>query len=165
MTSVGVAMRFPERVFTVEEVERAKKIIDKGHRHRLRVKGGPEFTRKVKKALSLIKTAKYYDFLRTYIRQIVEISGFSQLRESEVAIWANMYTVADPVDAASFFVQKANQMMEYIEGKLYYGGEAEKRAVEKRIEFLKELKKRSKGNNLKKKCEEHIKRWSEIPYP
>jgi hypothetical protein len=158
-------MRFPERVFTVEEVERAREIIEKGHRHRLRVKGGPEFRRKVKEALRLIETAKYYDFLRTYIRQIVEIDGFSQLRESEVAIWANMYTVADPVDAASFFVQKAHQMMEYIEGKLYYGGEAEKRAVEKRVEFLKELRKRSKSNDVKKKCEEYIKRWSEMAYP
>ena len=158
-------MRFPERVFTVEEVKRAREIIKKGYRHRLRVKGSPEFKRKVKKALRLIKTAKYYDFLRTYIKQIVEIGGFSQLRESEVAIWANMYTVADPVDAASFFVQKAHQMKEYIEGKLYYGGEAEKRAVEKRVEFLKELRKRSKSNDVKKKCEEYIKRWSEITYP
>lgn len=162
---MGVALRFPERVFTVKEVERARKIIEKGYRHRLMVKGSPEFKRKVKKALRLIKTAKYYDFLRTYIKQIVEIGGFSQLRESEVAIWANMYTVADPVDAASFFVQKAHQMKEYIEGKLYYGGEAEKRAVEKRVEFLKELRKRSKSNDVKKKCDEYIKRWRETTYP
>ncbi|MFQ6081266.1 MAG: hypothetical protein ACE5OW_06330 [Candidatus Bathyarchaeia archaeon] len=158
-------MGFPERVFTVEEVERAREIIEKGYRHRLRVKGGSEFKRKVEEALRLIKTAQYYDFLRTYIRQIVEIGGLSQLRESEVAIWANMYTVADPVDAASLFVQKAHQMKEYIEGKLYYGGEAEKRAVEKRVEFLEELRKRSKNNDVKKKCEEYIKRWREMTYP
>lgn len=149
----------------MEEVERAREIVNKGYKHRLRVKGGPEFKHKVEKALRLIKTAKYYDFLRTYIREIVEIGGLGQLRESEVAIWANMYTVADPVDAASFFVQKAHQMMEYIEGKLYYGGEAEKRSVEKRVEFLKELRKRSKNNDVKKKCGEYLTRWSEMTYP
>lgn len=158
-------MGFPERVFTAEEVERARETIKSGYKHRLRVKGGPEFKREVKRALRLIKTAKYYDFLRTYIKEIVETGGFSQLRESEVAIWANMYTVADPVDAASFLVQKAHQMMEYIEGKLYYGGEAEKRATEKRVEFLKKLRKRTKNDDVKKKCKEYLKRWSEIPYP
>lgn len=131
----------------------------------MRVKGSPEFNLKVKKALRLIKIAKSYDFFRTYIKEIVEIGGFSQLRESEVAIWANMYTVADPVDAASFFIQKAYQMMEYLEGKLYYGGEAEKRAVERRVKFLEELRKRSNSNDVKKRCEEYIKRWREIPYP
>ncbi len=129
------------------------------------MKGGPEFNLKVKKALRLIKTAKYYDFFRTYIKEIKEISGFSQLRESEVAIWANMYAVAEPVDAASFFIQKAYQMMEYLEGKLYYGGEAEKRSVERRVEFLEELKKRSNNKDVKKRCKEYIKRWREIPYP
>jgi len=158
-------MRFPVRVFTVEEVERAREIIERGYRHRLRVKGSLEFKRKVKEALKLVETAEYYNFLRTYIRLIVEIGGFSQLRESEVTIWANLYTIADPVDAASFFVQKAYQMKEYIEGKLYYGGEAEKRAVKQRIEFLKELKERSKSKDVKRECEEHIKRWSEITYP
>lgn len=158
-------MEFPESVFTVEEVKRAREIIERGYKHRLTVKGSHEFKRKVKEALDLIKTAGYYDFLRTYIRQIVEIDGFSQLREAEVAIWANKYAVADPVDAAGFLVQKAYQMKEYIEGKLYYGGEAEKRAVDKRIEFLKELKKRSQSNDIRKKCEEYLKRWTEIPYP
>ncbi len=158
-------MGFPERVFTDEEVKMAKEIIEKGYRHCLTVKGSPEFKYKAKEALRLIKTARYYDFLRTYIKQIVEIEGLSQLRESEVAIWANMYTVADAVDAASFFVQKAHQMMEYIEGELYFGGEAEKRAVEKRIEFLNELRKRSENNEIKRRCEEFVRRWREMAYP
>jgi len=158
-------MEFPERVFTVKEVEEARELIERGYKHRLRVRGSPEFKRQVKEALKLIKTAKHYEFLRTYIKQIVEVDGFSQLREAEVAIWANKYAVEDSVDAAGFFVQKAYQMREYIEGKLYYGGEAEKRAVEKRIEFLKELQKRSKRNDVREKCEEYVKRWTETVFP
>ncbi len=158
-------MRFPERVFTFEEVQTARELIEKGYRHRLIVRGSPDFKHKVKEALELVKTAKYYDFLRTHIKQIIEIQGFSQLREAEVAIWANKYAVADPVDAASFFVQKAYQMKEYVEGKLYYGGEAEKRAVEKRIEFLKKLQKRSQRDDVREKCEEFVKRWTETVFP
>jgi len=158
-------MDFPERVFTVKEVEKARELIERGCKHRLRVRGSPEFKRQVKEALKLIKTAKYYEFLRTYIKQIVEVDGFSQLREAEVAIWANKYAVENPVDAAGFFVQKAHQMREYIEGKLYFGGEAEKRAVEKRIEFLKQLQKRSQRDDLRKKCEEYVKRWTETVFP
>ncbi|KPV63778.1 MAG: hypothetical protein AOA65_1187 [Candidatus Bathyarchaeota archaeon BA1] len=158
-------VKFLERAFTGEEVQRAKEMIDSGYKHRLRVRGSPEFKCKVREALRLIKTAKYYEFLRTYIRQIVEIGGFSQLREADVAIWANKYVVDDPVDAAGFFVQKAHQMKEYLEGRLYYGGEAEKRAVEKRIEFLKELGRRSQSNDVRKKCEEYVKRWTETVFP
>ena len=74
-----------------------------------------EFKNKVKEALDLIKKADYYSFLISYIKKIVDVNGFSQLREAEVAIWVNKYAVADPVDAASFFIQKAYQMKEYIE--------------------------------------------------
>jgi len=158
-------MEFPERVFTVKEVEKARELLERGYKHRLRVRGSPEFKRQAKEALKLIKTAKHYEFLRTYIKQIVEVDGFSQLREAEVAIWANKYAVEDPVDAAGFFVQKAHQMRKYIEGKLYYGGEAEKKAVEKRIEFLKELQKRSQRNDVREKCEEYVKRWTETVFP
>lgn len=158
-------MEFPERVFTVKEVEKARNLIEGGYKHRLRVHGSPEFKRQVREALKLIKTAKHYEFLRTYVKQIVEVDGFSQLREAEVAIWANKYAVEEPVDAAGFFVQKAHQMREYVEGKLYYGGEAEKRAVEKRIEFLKELQKRSQRDDVREKCEEYVKRWTETVFP
>ncbi len=125
------------------------------------VKGSPNFKNKVKQALKLVKTAGYYDFLRTYIRRITEIDGLTQLREAEAAIWANMYAVENPVDAASLFVQKANHMREYLEGKLYYGGTAEKRSAEKRIEFIKVLKRKSRENEVKEECDRLLKFWSE----
>ena len=157
-------MKFPKRVYTVEEVKKAKTLITKGYKHRLRVVGSPDFKRKVKEALKLVKTAKYYDFLRTYIRQIREIGGLSQLREAEVAIWANKYAVADPIEAAGFIVQKAQQMKDFIEGRLYYD-KGEARAVKKRIEFLETLRDRSKDQAVKRKCEENLKRWSELTFP
>ncbi len=157
-------MKFPERIYTVEEVKKAKEIIERGHKHRLTVEGKPEFKQKVKAALKLVKTAKYYDFVRTYIRQIREVGGLSQLREAEAAIWASEYAVADPVDAAGFIVQKTQQMKDYIEGKLYYEM-GEIRAVEKRIEFLKTLKKRSRNQIIIKRCQEILKNWSEHWFP
>ncbi len=157
-------MDFPKRVYTKDEVEKARALIEKGHKHQLRVKGSKSFKNKVKEALKLIKIANYYDFLRTYIRQIVEIDGLSQLRESEVAIWANKYAVADSVEAAGFFVQKTQQMKDYIEGKLYYD-KGELIAVNKRIEFLEALNERSADQALRKRCEEILKAWTETTYP
>jgi hypothetical protein len=157
-------MEFPDRVYTKDEVEKARALIEKGHKHELRVKGSQGFKNKVKKALKLIKTANYYDFLRTYIRQIVEIEGLSQLRESDVAIWASEYAVADLLEAAGLFVQKAQQMKDYIEGKLYYET-GEIRAVNKRIEFLETLKERTTNQTLKRRCEKILKAWTETPYP
>jgi len=153
-------MEFPERVFTEEEVKRARELIEKGYKHRLKVTGSPGFKRKVGKTLKLIKDAGYYDFLRTYIRQIEEIEGFSQLHEADAAIWANMPMLDDSVDAASYIVQKAQQMKDYIEGKLYYGT-GEMTAIEKRLEFLEKLKKQSNSEDIKKKCDNLLKRWSE----
>jgi len=157
-------MRFPERVYTVEEVKKARKLIEKGHKHNLEVSGSPDFKRKVEEALELIRTAEHYDFLRTYIRQIREIDGLSQLREAEVAIWANKYAVADPIEAAGFIIQKAQQMKDFIEGRLYYD-KGEMKAVQKRIEFLETLRDRTKNQDVKKKCEEILKKWTEITFP
>ncbi|MGB9959152.1 MAG: hypothetical protein ACPLKQ_01350 [Candidatus Bathyarchaeales archaeon] len=157
-------MTFPDRIYTVDEVKEAEKLTKKGYKHRLKVKGSPEFKRKTEEALKLVKTAGYYDFLRTYIREIVEIDGLTQLREAEAAIWANKYAVQNPVDAASLFIQKANHMKEYLEGQLYYGGEAERRSVEKRIEFLEILKKKSRKREVKEECEKLLKSWSESVY-
>lgn len=157
-------MKFPRRVYTQEEVQRAKELLEKGYKHRLEVKGSSEFKHKVKEALGLIKTAEHYDFLQIYIRRIVEIGGFSQLREAEVVIWANKFTVADPVDAASYFIQMAQQMKDYVEGKPYYGGKAEARAVEKRIKFLEALREKSKNRVIKKRCEEILKSWAESTF-
>ena len=154
-------MKFPERVYTAEEVKTAKELIDKGYKHRLTVKGSLNFKQKVSQTLKLVKTAGYYEFSRTYIKQIIEIDGLTQLRETEAAIWANKFAVENPVDAASLFIQKTNQMKEYIEGELYYGGTAEKRSVEKRIEFLESLKNKSEKKEVKEECERLLKMWED----
>ena len=155
---------FPQRVYTKDEVKKAREAIESGHIHRLKITGSKEFKEKVREALKLIKTTKQYKFLRTYIREIKEIDGLTQLREAEAAIWANNHAVKDPVDAASLFIQKAYQMKDYIEGKLYYGGEAEHRATQKRIEFLEELKKRTRKKEVKDRCEKILKVWRESIY-
>lgn len=155
---------FPQRVYTKDEVKKAREAIEFGHIHRLKITGSKEFKEKVREALKLIKTTKQYDFLRTYIREIKEIDGLTQLREAEAAIWANNHAINDPVDAASLFIQKAYQMKDYIEGKLYYGGEAEHRVTQKRIEFLEELKKKTRKKEVKCRCEEILKAWRESIY-
>lgn len=154
-------MEFPKRIYTVEEVKKAGGLIAKGYKHRLRVKGSPNFRRKVRQALKLVKTAGYYHLLRTYIRSIVEIDGLTQLREADATIWANNYAVHNPVDAASLFIQKVSHMRQYLEGKLYYGGAAETRSVQRRIEFLEILKKKSRKREVKDECERLLRSWSE----
>jgi hypothetical protein len=152
---------FPKRIYTKEEVNKARELIEKGYKHTLRSEGTLAFKQKVKQALELVKAAGYYDFLRTYIHTIKEIDGLTQLRQADAAIWANMYAVKNPVDAASLFVQKANHMKEYLEGKLYYGGAAEKRSNEKRIEFLNALKAKSQEEQVIEECERILKLWRE----
>lgn len=154
-------MSFPDRVYTAEEVNEAKELIDKGYKHNVAVKGSSTFSEKVKQALELVKTAGYHDFLRTYIRSIEEIDGLTQLHVADVAIWANRYAVENPVDAASVFVQKAHHMKEYLEGMLYYGGQAEKRSNRKRVEFLEALRSRSKEKEVVAECERLIQLWRE----
>jgi len=154
-------LTYLKRIYTANEVKEAEKLVKKGYRHRLTVKGSPDFKQKVRTALKLVKTAGYYDFLRAHIKSIVEIDGFTQLRESEASIWANKYAVANPVDAASLFVQKAHRMKEFLEGKMYYGGEAERRSVEKRIEFLETLKRKTRLKDVEEECERLLKSWSE----
>ncbi len=156
-------MEFPERIYTVEEVKRARELINKGFKHDLKVIGGKEFKQKVEKAILLIKEINRYDFLRTYIRRIVEVDGFSQLREAEAAIWMNKYMVEEPVNAASFIIQKVWQMKNFIEGKINYGTE-ETRLVRKRIEFLEKLREESKDEAVRKKCNEILKQWEESSF-
>ena len=154
-------MKFPERVYTAKEVKTARELISKGYKHNLTVEGSSDFKEKIRQVLELVKTAEYYEFLRTYIRQIIEIDGLTQLRETEATIWANKFAVENTVDAASLFVQKANHMKQYLEGELYYGGIAEKRSVEKRIEFLEILKKRSRDESVKQECTRLLKMWED----
>jgi len=155
---------FPERVYTVEEVKKARSLIENGYKHGLKVDGTPEFVGKVEKALDLIKTAGYYNFLRTYIRTIREIDGLSQLREQEVAIWFNVKALNDPIDDAGFIIQKTQQMKDFIEGKLYYET-AEVKAVNKRLEFIEALKDKTNDPDMEKRCEENLKKWREQPFP
>jgi len=152
---------FPDRVYTTEEVKNAKMLVDQGYKHSLTIEGTPEFTQKVNQVVGKIKTAGYFDFLRTYIKKIVEIDGITQLRETEVAIWATKFAVENPVDAASLFIQKAYHMKEYLEGELYYGGNAEKRSVAKRIEFLQVLKDKTNDIAIKEECERLLEMWKD----
>jgi hypothetical protein len=152
-------LEFPTRIYTEEEVKKARELVDKGYRHRITIKGSNSFRQKVRRAFELVKTAGYHDSLRTYIRRIEEIDGLTQLRNADAAIWANVYAVENPVDAASMFIQKANHMQEYLELKHYYGGEAEKRSVAKRIEFLEILKGRSRQKEVKAECERLLRLW------
>jgi len=155
-------LTFPERVYTQEEVRKAKELIDKGYKHpAIAIIGNPDFQQKAKQALEHVKTADYYDFLRTYICQIEEIDGLTQLYNSGATIWANKYAVENPVDAASVFIQKAVTMREYLELKQYYGGEAEKRSFTKRMEFLETLRSKSSDEKVKAECDRLLKLWRE----
>ena len=157
-------MGFPERVYTKAEVKKARELIENGYKHDLKTQGSPQFVAKVEEALKLIKTAGYYEFLRTYIRVIREIEGLSQLREQEAAIWFHVKALDDPVDDAGFIIQKTQQMKDFIEGRLYYET-AEIRAVDKRIEFLEALRDKTDDPAIKSKCEQQLKRWKEQPFP
>jgi hypothetical protein len=154
-------LSFPEKVYTGKEVKSAKALVDQGYRHKLMVEGRPDFTRKVKEALEYIETAGYLDYLQTYIRSITEIDGMTQLRQTEVSIWANKFAVDNPVDAASLFIQKAFSMQEYLDGKLYYGGQAEKRSINKRIEFLQALKEKTSDRSVKEECDRLLGLWND----
>ena len=154
-------MEFPERVYTEKEVKTARKLVNKGYKHSLTVEGSKDFKQKVNETLELVKTAGYYDFLRTYIRKIIEIDGLTQLRETEAAMWANKFAVENPVDAASLLIQKAYHMKEYLECKLYFGGNAEKRSVEKRIKFLEVLRNKSQNESIKEECSRLLQMWED----
>jgi hypothetical protein len=155
---------FPERVYTEDEVEQARNLVQAGHKHQLIIEGSPRFKGEVEQALKHVKTAGCYEFLRTYIKQIVEIDGFSQLRESDVAIWANLHLLTNLVEAAGFFIQKAWQMKEFLEGKLYYGGAAEARSIEKNLKFLRTLKSKSNDDSVKTECDRLLKRWADSTF-
>ena len=157
-------MDFPERVYTKDEVKQAKALIDQGYKHDTEAKGSPEFIARVNEALQMIEAAGYCDFVRSYIRTIKEITGLSQLREEEAAIWFHVKALDDPIDDAGFIIQKTQQMKDFIEGRLYYET-GEIKAVNKRIEFVETLRDTTNEPALKKRCEENLKRWKEQPFP
>jgi len=157
-------MDFPDRVYTKEEVKQARELIEQGYKHETKIDGSTEFITKIGKALDLIATAGYCDYVRTYIRVIREISGLSQLREEDAAIWFNVKALDDPVDDAGFIIQKTHQMKDFIEGRLYYET-AESSAVNKRLEFVEALKEKTDDPKIKQKCIHNLKRWKEQPFP
>lgn len=157
-------MEFPKRIYTAEEVHRAAELVGKGYKHSLKACGSQEFVKRVEKVLGFVRTADYYDFLRAYIRSIVEIDGISQLREADAAIWVNEYALQNLVDAASLFIEKANKMKEYLEGNFYSSGVAEARSVEKRVEFLRALRSKSERQEIREECEKLIKSWTETVF-
>lgn len=132
-----------------------------GGKSRLKIVGSPDFKDIVRKALKLVKTAGYYDFLRTYIRCIKEIDGLTQLKVSEATIWANKYAVENPVDAAGRFIQEAYYMKIHLEGEYPHEGIIELKSFEKRIEFLKKLREKSRNQEVKSECEKLIRMWNE----
>jgi hypothetical protein len=59
------------------------------------------------------------------------------------------------------FVQKAYSAKEYLDGELYYGGNAEKRSIVKRTEFLQVLKEKTSIADVKQECQRLLDLWSE----
>lgn len=153
-------LEFPERIYTVEEFMKARECLERGYKHRLIIVGSSIFKNSVMEILALIRIAGYYDFLRTYIRQITEIDGLGQLREAEATLWLNTYVVKDAVEGARFIIQKAEQMKDYLAGKQYYE-KGELSAVKKSVEFLQSLKEKKIDEGLRRKCEEALKLWTE----
>ncbi|HVO85954.1 MAG TPA: hypothetical protein VMT06_02400, partial [Candidatus Eisenbacteria bacterium] len=92
---------------------------------------------------------------------IEEVDGLTQLRNADASIWTNKYAVENSVDAASMFVQKASVMKEYVELIHYYSGQAEKRSVQKRIEFLMSLKDKSREEKVIAECNRLLQFWRE----
>ena len=152
-------MEFPRRIYTVTEFMKARECVENGYLHRMRVSGSKDFKEKIKKIKSLLRITGYYDFVRTYIRLLKDIDGIGQLRETDATIWLNRYIVENPVEGARFIVQKAQQMSDYLEGKQYYE-KGELAAIEKSIEFLRELQGKRICEELKLKCEEVLEQWT-----
>lgn len=152
-------MKFPERIYTVDEFMAARQSIQEGHRHRLEISGSLDFRERVAEIVTLIETAGYYDFLRTYIRRIAEIGGVSQLREADATIWLSTYLLRNPVEGARFIVQKAHQMKAYLAGRVYYIL-GERHAVQKSVEFLRALKARLRDEAMRALCEDVLTQWT-----
>ena len=149
-------MAFPERLITEEEIRRARELIEAGYRHDIRVEGSEGFIKAVGEALELIREAgdAYWDMVRAYIRSIIEIKGFSQLRPDEACLWLSPETVENPVLAASFIVQKAVQMKNYIEGRPFYGHRCEMETTRIRYDFIRALRERTKDERIRRLCDE-----------
>ncbi len=153
--------QFPQRIYTIEERSMAKRLIESGYRHGLEVVGSPEFKSMVDRALKLLMTADFLDFVSAYIRRIVGRGGISQLREEEAVLWLGEKVVEEPLEAARFIVQKAEQMRCYLEGLETYLGTVERRSVMRSLKFLESLRDKSGDEVIRNRCEELLKQWSE----
>ncbi len=143
----------------MDEYRKAMVAIGKGHKHRLRIIGDAHFKDLVTRILDLVQVAGYEELLRTYIRQIRQIEGMSQLRETDASIWMNTVAAKDSVEGARFVVQKMFQMKAYMEGRVWYLlGESS--AVKESLEFLRMLKERLKDPELRARCDRVIDAWT-----
>jgi hypothetical protein len=52
-------------------------------------------------------------------------------------------------------------MQEYLAGKLYYGGAAEKRSIAKRIEFVQALRDKTTDASVKEECNRLLGLWND----
>jgi len=152
-------MDFPERIYTLDEFMEARTAIAKGHKHKLAITGDDPFKGLVERIVDLIDLAGYGELLRTYIREIRQIGGISQLRETEASIWLNRLVAEDPIEGTRFVVQKVLQMQAYIEGRAWYIlGELP--AVRGSVEFLKKLREQLKDPELRTRCDRVIMEWT-----
>ena len=145
---------FPERLETEEQIRKALELIRAGHRHELAIRGSGEFIRAVQEALRLVREAGFEDLVKTYIRSIVEVEGFCQLRVEEGSIWMNMEALKNPVLAASLIYQKALQMKRYLEGRPFYGPKCEIELSKARYDFVRTLREKCRDKKVQRMCDE-----------
>ena len=150
---------FPKRIYTLEEVAQARRAIAAGYQHSLTVNGDSEFRELVSKIFQFIDLAGYTVLLRSYVREIRQIQGVSQLRETDASIWLNRTVANDAIEAARFVVQKTLQMQAYIEGRPWYIlGELP--AVRGSVEFLKKLREHLVNPETRARCDKAIDEWT-----
>jgi hypothetical protein len=150
---------FPKRIYTLEEVAQARKAVADGYQHTLTVSGDSEFKERVSKILHFIDLAGYTPLLRSYVREIRQIQGISQLRETDASIWLNQTVANDAIEAARFVVQKTLQMQAYVEGRPWYIlGELP--AVRGSVEFLKNLREHLVNPETRARCDNAIDEWT-----
>ncbi|HDI01959.1 MAG TPA: hypothetical protein ENF78_05990 [Candidatus Bathyarchaeota archaeon] len=145
---------FPKRLMTKEEIDRALELIRAGYRHQVEIKGSEDFVKAVREALRLVDLAGYGDEVRAYIRAVVEVEGFSQLRPEEATLWVSSGAIGNTVLLASLIVQKALQMKFYLEGKPFYGHICELKTTQAKYEFIRKLREKCEDEDIKKVCDE-----------
>ena len=85
----------------------------------------------------------------------------TRLKTEKPNDWCHLNSIEYDVTDNTLLI---SSKLQYFVAKIDYET-GEIRAVEKRIQFLKTLKSNSKNQDVKKKCEEHLKRWAETTFP